>query len=203
MVNMNAHVPYDPYRAHLGRSSPKPLGPATRWIFGFVAFAMIVGIFGGIALIVAACVHTNAQGAPNDDMMVAGILLLLGAILLIYVQIGVAAFWVHKAWSWLPMEQRYTTNWKGWITPGQAALFLLIPYFHWYWMFVVNLGLCDALERMRVQHPAGPAPRGLAMTAMIVQLVQMFVPLPVSPILWLVYMTRVERIMREMAASRV
>lgn len=193
-------TPEASYRAQPPTAPLPVFGAATRYVFATVAFATIGGVLAGVGLMIGAFVHTNAYGVEDQRLLLASVLTLVGAILLLYVQVGVAAVWMHKAWSWLPHTERYAKSWRSWITPAQASLFLLIPYFHWYWMFVVNLGLCDALERLRTQHPAGPAPRGIAMAAMISQIVQLFVPLPVSPILWLVYMTRVERVMREMSA---
>ncbi len=196
---MNAQ-PDVPYRAGPEPAPLLPFSSVTRWLFVVVATAMIGGVLSGIGLVIAAFARKNEFGVEDQDMFLAGVLAIAGAALLIYVQVIVAAVWVYKAWSWLPHTERYAKSWRSWITPAQAGGFLLVPYFHFYWMFVVNLGLCDALERMRTRHPARPAPRSVAMAAMIAQLVQLFVPIPVSPILWLVYMTRVERMMREMRA---
>jgi hypothetical protein len=194
--------PDEPYRA---RPEPAPLarpfGAATRWVFGVVAFLMMSGLCAGIALIVGAFFHKNEFGVEDQDMSLAGLLGVCGAAVLVYVQVLVAAVWMYKAWSWLPPAERHSKMWRGAITPMQAGGFLLVPYFNFYWMFVSNYGLCDALERMRAAHPARPAPRGVAMNAMIAQIVQLFVPIPISPILWLVYMTRAERMMREMAGA--
>ena len=128
---------------------------------------------------------------PNDALMAIGMIGLMVVILLLYVQIAIGLVWVYKAWGWLPWDQRYTRHWKGWISPGQAALFLLVPYFHYYWMFVCNTGLCDALDRLRVSYPTREAaPKSLAIAACVAQLV---VPFPVGAILWYLFMTKVER----------
>ena len=78
---------------------------------------------------------------------------------------------------------------------------LLIPYFQYYWMFVINLGLCDALERLRVRYPTrDAAPKNLALVACIMQ---MIIPLPVGMILWVLFMNKVEGMSREMSAAAV
>ncbi len=163
----------EPYRAERPAARLAPIGGAIRWVFGFVAVAMLLGVLGGVGLMVGASLHRNQYGVADENMMLAGVVALCTGVLLMYVQLGVAVAWMHKVWSWLPDELRFAKNWTGPITPAKAAFFLLIPYFHWYWMFVVNLGLCDALDRMRVQHPASAPPRGVAMAAMISQLAQM------------------------------
>ena len=122
-----------------------------------------------------------------------------GAVLAVYVQGFAGMYWIYRAYAWLPPEERWTRHWKGRIEPSMAALFLLIPYFQYYWMFVVNSGLCDALDRLRVVYPTSRvAPKGLAIAAGVCQLV---VPMPVGAVLWLIVMARVEAMTREMAAG--
>jgi hypothetical protein len=193
--------PDDPYRDGTAQPRVAPLGSATRWVFAAVAITMILGVLGGVGLMIGAFVHKNEFGVEDQDMLLASVIALCASILLLYVQVGVAVAWLRKVWGWLPPEQRWTKHWKSWITPSQAGFFLLVPYFHWYWMFVINLGLCDALDRMRPQHPASAPPRGLVMAAMICQIAQLFVPIPVAGALWLVYMSRIERVIREMSAA--
>ena len=159
-------------------------------------FVMTVG-FWTAALIIGA---NAGSGAPPDETFLGiGTIAMLLLVLLLYVQIGVGIGWLYKAWSWLPWDQRYTKHWRSWLNPGQVALMMFIPYFHYYWMFVANCGLCDALDRLRVTYPTrDPAPKNLAIAACICQLV---VPFPVGAFLWLLFMTRVERMTKEMSAG--
>lgn len=81
----------------------------------------------------------------------------------------VGMVWTYKFWSWIPPEQRHTSLWKKYISPGQALGFMFIPYFNIYWMFVVLLGIADILERMRVAYPTDKAPaKNLAMARLII-----------------------------------
>jgi hypothetical protein len=194
-------TPYDPYRATAPAAGFAPLGGAIRWVFAVIVALMGLG-FGvavvGLTLAVLSS-ERSPRHQPDDTLMILGMAGMGFVILLLYAQIAAGLVWVHKAWSWLPMEQRYTRHWKSWIAPSQASLMLLIPYFHYYWMFVVNCGLCDALDRLRVSHPTRrAAPKGLAIAACICQLV---VPFPVGSILWLLFMSRIEQMTREMSAG--
>ncbi len=203
---MNQPGPYGssqqhaPYRAQAPGAGFAPIGSSTRWVFTAIVSLMGVGFAvasTSLALAIIRSEHTHGQ--PDDTLMGIGLGAFFGIILLFYGQLAAGLVWLYKAWSWLPPDQRYTRHWRSWITPSQAALMLLIPYFHYYWMFVANCGLCDALDRLRVTYPTrDAAPKSLAIMACICQLV---IPLPVGSILWLVFMAKVERMTREMSAS--
>jgi hypothetical protein len=194
---MNA--PNVPYRLRGPAPAFAPIGRAPRALFACVIAAMTLGMTSGIGTIVFAAA-TGRADRHGDPTIGIGIVLVYLSILLIYVQVGVAVWWVHKVWSWLPPEQRWSRHWKSWITPNAAAFMLLIPYFHYYWMFVVNCGMCDAFDRLRVSYATPrPAPKSLAIACGVLQIVVPFLPL--AGIMWLVLMSRVERMMRDMAAS--
>ena len=203
---MNAYG-NDPYRART-ETTGVAIRPGLR-VAGIVA--AIVGITGfvvsigaGSAAIIMAIPATEAshhQGPPpfNQGLLVTAGVALVVSILAVYVKMFLGLGWIYRVWSWLPEEERRSNNWKGNITPSTAALFLLIPYFQYYWMFVINCGLCDAMDRMRVARPTSkPAPKGLAIAAGVCQLL---VPMPVGIVLWLMYMGRIERMASEMASS--
>lgn len=189
------------YRAQGPAPSFAPMGSGTRWGFLAVISIMMVGFVVAIVFWTAAMIgaENNPGRQPNDALMATGVIGFMTVILLLYVQIAIGLVWIYKAWGWLPWDQRYTRHWKGWITPGQAALFMLVPYFHYYWMFVCNTGLCDALDRLRVSYPTREAaPKNLAIAACVCQLV---VPFPVGAILWFIFMTKVEKMTQEMSAA--
>ncbi|MCA9589295.1 MAG: hypothetical protein KC657_28490 [Myxococcales bacterium] len=184
----------------VGASAPlAPLGSGARMVHVVASAIGTLGFFGAVGCITAAIIVDPDR--PDETLMVAGGIGIAVAVLLAYVQIFAGLFWLYRAWQWLPMEQRYTKHWKSMITPGQAAWMMLIPYFHYYWMFVVNCGLCDALDRMRVQYPTRTilqAPKQLAIGACIAQLV---IPVPVGAIMWSLFMRRVERMTAEMSGA--
>ncbi len=190
-----------PYRAQAPGSAFAPLGSATRWVFAVIVGLMGLGFSVTVTTWTVAIIGSehNERHQPDETLMGIGVAGLFVIVLLLYAQVAAALVWVYKAWSWLPWDQRYTRHWRSWVSPSQAALMLLIPYFHYYWMFVANCGLCDALDRMRVSYPTREAaPKNLAIMACICQLV---VPIPVGSILWLVFMAKVEAMTREMSAT--
>jgi hypothetical protein len=193
--------PFDPYRGQAPGAGFAPIGSATRWVFAVIV--ALIGLGFGVATTSWTLAIIQSEHAPDhrpdDSLMGIGVIGLVVVVFLLYAQIAAGLVWVYKAWSWLPWDQRYTRHWRGWITPSQAALMLLLPYFHYYWMFVANCGLCDALDRLRVSYPTRePAPKTLAIIACICQ---MIIPVPVGSILWLVFMGKVERMTREMSAA--
>jgi hypothetical protein len=111
--------------------------------------------------------------------------------LLYLMSVAVGLYWTYRAWAWLPPDQRRAELWRGHISPAVAALLLLVPYFHYYWMFVVSLGLCDALDRLATPPNEQAAPRRTAVAACVCQLLM---PLPAGAFMWLVFMERVERL---------
>lgn len=197
-------APYDPYRAQAPGAGFSPIGKNTRWIYGAIVGVMMV-MFGTslvawtLAVIAADRTGPSGQAEPDSTLLTIGFVAFMAIIFLLYGQVAAGLVWLYKAWSWLPWDQRYTRHWRSWLTPSQVALMLLIPYFHYYWMFVANIGLCDALDRLRVSYPTSkPAPKNLAIAACVCQLV---IPFPVGSILWFVFMTRIERMTHEMSAT--
>lgn len=202
----------DPYRAATSGGAQPPFSAATRIVFTIFSVFGMLGFVGAIVGWIAMFAsmeanHGSASRQAGEPDAGAGIAVAVAFTVLmigLYGYLITGIVWMYKAWNWLPADQRYMKHWKGWISPSQASLFLLIPYFHYYWMFVINLGFCDAIDRMRIARGhAGPrveAPKGLALAACITQLV---IPLPVGMILWLVYMAKMEKMMREIAAAPV
>jgi len=192
---------FDPYRAQAPGAAFAPIGPGTRWVFAVIISLMGLGF--GIAVISWTIAIIGSERTPrhqpDESLMTFGAIAFVGLVFLLYAQLAAGLVWLYKAWSWLPWDQRYTRHWRGWLTPSQVALMMLIPYFHYYWMFVANCGLCDALDRLRVSFPTRePAPKNLAIAACVCQLL---IPFPVGSILWLVFMGKVERMTREMSAA--
>ncbi len=193
------YAPHDPYRARARAPLSKAGIPrsARSLAILFTALATL-GFFVGVGFWGAAFASaTHGTARPEEGLLTIGGALLCVSVLLCYGQVFAGLYWVYKAWDWLPPEQRYTRHWRSWIPPAQAALFLLIPYFQYYWMFLISCGLCDALDRMRVMYPTGEtSSKGLAIAAGVCQLV---VPFPIGAILWTIFMSKCERMMQEMS----
>jgi hypothetical protein len=194
---MNAPAAAGIYRAPVVAPAFAPIAGGLRIAFGIVVGISTLGFFGAIALFTAAIIVNPDQ--PNEALAISAACSFGVTVLFLYAQIGIGLFWIYRVWNWLPADQRWSRHWKGWISPSMAAGMMLIPYFHYYWMFVIDCGICDAFDRMRASHPTSQAaPKNLAIAACICQLI---VPMPVGAILWFMFMTRVETMSREMSAN--
>lgn len=187
------------YRDAMAAPRPAPLGAGLRKVHLVMSVVGTLAFLGSVGLITAAIIVEPER--PDESLLIGGAISFTLTILLAYAKIIVGLFWLHRAWAWLPERERYSKHWRSMITPGQAAWLLLIPYFQYYWMFVINCGLCDALDRVRVFHPTrtiAAAPKQLAIAAGIAQIV---VPVPVGDILWGVFMRKVEQMTVEMSGG--
>jgi len=174
-----------------------PIGTGLRVGYLIMAVLSTLGLFGTAALMV--WVFLSDPDHPDFHLLQRTFGVFYLTIFLVYGMAFIGMAWIWKAWSWLPQDQRYSRHWKGWITPEMAALFLLIPYFQYYWMFVIDAALCDAFDRLRVRYPTSDnAPKTLGILAGVFQLI---IPLPVGAILWIIFMAKIERMTREMSAA--
>ena len=189
--------PHVAYRAPARGGAFPPI--AATWRRVLTAAVVLSGLGFLIAVGLWTAAIASSPDRPDETLIGAGGLVIIGTILLMYFQAFAGMAWVHAAWKWLPGDQRYAKSWRSWISPEQAALMLLIPYFQYYWMFVINLGLCDAFDRLRVRFPTREAaPKNLALVASIMQLI---LPIPVAGICWVIYSSKIEAMSREMSAG--
>jgi len=187
MYRQNVFVPH-------GHTAGPLVGPTLRKVKLATGIAQIVSLLGGLGLFVAGAAMGGDDGST---------LALVGALFfalwyLLVIAYGIAnAIWVYKFWSWIPPEQRYTSMWKKYISPGVAIGFMFIPYFNIYWMFVVYLGIPDIMERLRVQYPCSKGPaKTLAILALVIPLVFF----PAGPFLQYLFAKHVEEMAAEMQA---
>jgi hypothetical protein len=170
-------------------------GAGMKWLYlagwgGYYLFAIGGGV---MSYLVAA-----GGGASSDLAQVAGLLPLVGVVFLLLAPIG-SMVWLYKSWSTVPQDMRYTDSGK-WITPGTAVGYCFIPFYNLYWIFVANVGLCEAINRTMLARGGQPrAPKGLAIAACVAQLVP-YCNLLVGPILWSVYMFMLDGARKEMVA---
>ncbi|HEY1955394.1 MAG TPA: hypothetical protein VGH28_07270 [Polyangiaceae bacterium] len=197
-----APSPYNPYvvpAMPLTAASIDPTGhrPQVRIFLLISAVASALLYVGGIAGVVAAIVVDPSH--PEPVFILAGYATMLFGALLLYVKLGLALYWLHGAWKWLPMDQRVGRDGKR-RTPGDVFM-LLIPYFHWYWQFPINLGLCDAMERLRqVTYGTQTPKRDVAMWAAICEIIP-FANFFVAPFLWASYMKSIDLMHDEIATA--
>lgn len=166
-----------------------------KWLFlaGWAGYWVFAAGGGVMAYLAAA-----SGGASSDGAQVAGMLPIIGIVFLFLVPIA-SMIWLYKAWSTVPPEMRYTDGGKQ-VTPGTAVGYCFIPFYNLYWIFVANVGLCEAINRsLLARGGQARAPRGLAIAACVAHLVP-YCNLLASPILWTIYMFSVDGARKELAA---
>lgn len=186
MYRQNVFVPH-------GATAGPLVGPTLRKVKLAAGIGQIVTLLAGVGLLVTG----GALGGDGDVFLVAGFAALGLWYMLLFAYSIANVIWLYKFWSWIPPEQRHTSMWKKYISPGVALGFMFIPYFNIYWMFVVYLGIADIMERMRVQYPCSKGP---AKTLAIVTLVVPLVFFPAAPFLQYMFAKHVEEMANEMQA---
>jgi hypothetical protein len=144
----------------------------------------------------------GSSGTPNAS----GAAALMGSAFLGIAMLIVGLVWLGMSWSSVPPGYR-TTRAGRTMSPGSAVGFMFIPCFNLYWIFVANLGLCDAVDYLLGHYNASRrSPRALATAACVVHLVSGVASLAspwfglVSPILWFLYMFQMDESKKEMLA---
>jgi hypothetical protein len=190
MYRENVFVPH-------GVTAGELVKPTLRKVKLGLGVAETTALLAGVALLIIGA--AMGQGDGDVPMIIGGCLLGLWYLLLIGYSI-LNMVWLYKFWSWIPPEQRHTSMWKKYISPGTAIGFMFIPYFNIYWMFVIYLGMADIMERLRVQYPSSKGP---AKTLAILTLVIPMVFLPARPFLQYFFAKHLEEMATEMHARMV
>ena len=196
-----AQPPFDPSAPFRNAAVTTPIDPSGHHPKVRVWF-LVVAIVSGALYLIGAAGFGAAMAIDDRDvtpiLAVSGFALLMLGALLIYVKLGLGLYWLHQAWKWVPMEQRFDK--KGKRLAPDGVFMLLIPYYNLYWMFVINLSLCDAMERMRLTaRTTQSVSRDTAMWACILELVP-FANFFVAPFFWASYMRQVDAMHEEITA---
>lgn len=171
--------------------------PQARLMFLLAAAISAFLYLGGMVLLVAGIAIDPSH--PDPALILFGYASMIFGALLIYVKLGVALYWLNGAWKWVPMDQRVGANGKRY-APGDVFM-LLIPYYNLYWQFPINLGLCDAMERLRQATGSVQTPkRDMAMWGAICELIP-FANFFVAPFFWASYMKSVDVLHDEIATA--
>jgi hypothetical protein len=187
MYRQNVFVPH-------GVTAGPLVGSTLRKVKLALGIAQVVTLIAGIVLLVVGA----TMGDDDGSVVMAVGMGVFGLWYLLLLGYGITnMIWVYQFWSWIPPEQRHTSMWKKYISPGAAIGFMFIPYFNIYWMFVVYLGIADIMERLRVQYPTSKGP---AKTLAIVALVVPMVFFPAGPFLQYFFAKHVEEMAAEMQA---
>jgi MFS family permease len=150
---------------------------------------------------VGSIVSTIVAGALSTHIDPEGGLIFVLAMLWALTYCVAALTWIYQSWAFLPHEMRRTASGRP-ITPGGAVGALFIPFYNLYWMFVIAPGLCDAINAAQAQSGRSPsAPRELATIAAVVQVIP-YINWLLAPVLWIVYMFKVDHAKEELLAHR-
>jgi hypothetical protein len=173
-------------------------GSAMKWTYGV---SLVFGVFLFIGIFVVAGIMSNGRDPGDTADAAAGMSIGLAGLLAMAcfpLMLIAGMVWLYKSWGCVPPQMRYTDGGK-WVTPGAAVGFLFVPFYNWYWVFVANVGLCEAINRTLVASGGQPrAPRGLAIAACIVALIPYVNYL--SPIMWTVYMFVMDSAKKELVS---
>jgi hypothetical protein len=167
-----------------------------KWLFlaGWAGY-WLFAIGGGVAVYFA----TVEGGAGSEGAQSAAMLPYVGLIFALFMVPAVFAIWLYQSWSSVPPDMRYTDGGKA-VTPGTAAGYCFIPFFNLYWIFVANVGLCDAINRsLLAKGGAARAPKGLAIAACVTYIIP-YCNVLISPILATVFMFMLDGARKEMIA---
>jgi len=164
---------------------------------GFVAkWVAIAGYCGTLALMFVLTFAAQAVGPDTETGRLITELTPL-SMLGIFVYFVAAFVWLYSSWAFLPPDCRFTSSGRP-VSPGGAIGFLFVPFYNWYWIFVANVGFCEALDRALAARGRPPsAPRGLAMACCIVQLIP-YVNFAIGPLLWMTYMILTDKAKAEL-----
>ncbi len=174
---------YDPYRAGYPQgAAPSSRGAMLVWVKA--AFAAM-GIFGMPAGFIV-----STLAAHDEIFAMLGVLMLVGGYFAMFASMIISLVWVYTMWDSLPYELR--ANYKRVHSPTSSALYLLIPYFNLYWMFVVSIDLIRAINIGAERTNTRRVPEAWGIVCPIMQLL----PCPnivIAPITWTIMMFQVQR----------
>jgi predicted permease len=168
--------------AYVAPTGARPSAALRKWHLGLSIGAFLTFVVGFVIMFAAVGFMSSMRSGSGssdgaDVMMAVGMIAFYGAFFLGFLMIIGAAIaqvlWVYRIWNWLPHEQRCgAAGWKGHISPGAACGFFFIPYFNYYWPFVINMGLADAMNRTAgTVNMAGNISRDSALWASVLRLV--------------------------------
>ena len=135
---------------------------------------------------------------PNPILEDTATQVLMGSNLLSAIATSIVGLvWLGLAWAALPPQYRVTKAGHV-MTPGAVVGFMFIPCFSYYWMFPANVGLCDALDYLLGYYGSTRrAPRSLAVASCVCYIVPCTTML-VAPILWFIFMWKIDDVMKEL-----
>lgn len=181
---------FGPPPGQYGFAGYSPAGPPAAIVpAGSGGFALKYASLAGYLLTAATIagmvvVGSAGQGGRDDRLMG---LLAIGCFGTMLLWGGSGLAWIYKSWEFLPPGYRRNAAGRE-FSPGSAVGWQFVPLYNLYWIFVQNLGYCDAIDAAMIQsgRPAR-APRTLATVACALQVVP-YLNFLAAPIAWIAYM---------------
>jgi hypothetical protein len=174
---------------------PPQRGLGLKWAFAILSFVGVASttlwrLAGSFAL---PAVTSHVVGALGGLAHVASVL--------------VAIVWVSKAWASVPVEPVKSMHRQ------EAVLRLFIPIYNLYWMFVVNLRLCAAIDAVLARRGTQRTPRNAAIAAGVLTILSWTSSSSGEPwttlaagagaaVFWFVYMNGVDSLRRSASSAQ-
>lgn len=160
----------------------------------YFALAGYLGVVAGAAVLAFAF----TRDLTHDPVFLAGTCLLLASSALVMLS---AMLWIYKSWEFLPKAYRRNAAGRE-FSPLSAVGLHFVPLYNLYWLFVQNLGYCDAIDSVMIQSGrAARSPRTAATAACILQLVP-YLNYLAAPVAWLIYMFQMDHAKAELRRPR-
>lgn len=156
----------------------------------YFTLAGYLGILGAVAVLAFAFTWDHS----HDRIFLAGTCLLLASSAVSMIS---AMLWIYKSWEFLPQAYRRNASGRE-FSPMRAVGLHFVPLYNLYWVFVQNLGYCDAIDSVMIQSGrAARSPRNVATAACVLQLVP-YLNYLAAPIAWLIYMFQMDAVKTEL-----
>ena len=182
--------------------APLPFVPASRHGAGLTKAYVGLTLFSMLAAVASwfVLVRGLKTTGPSDGADFEATLLTIAACIVAYLLASIVGLlWLHASWKAIPDQFRTTKDGR-FITPHDAVVNMLIPFYNLYWIFYMHGVLCDAIDAQLVRLGSRRrAPKVLAMMAAAVHLVP-WVNLALAPFFWCAYMLAADRAKAEMLA---
>jgi cytochrome b561 len=174
-------------------------GSRTKWLH--LTFYILMFVLPIAGLVGMSVFWDDVRGTDSRETFQLSMFALMGAgYLSMFGQMIAALVWIYKSWNAIPDGYRVGADGKHY-SPGGAIGMMFIPFFNLYWMFVMPIALCDAIDRINGQNGAPVrAPRGLAIAAAVCQLIP-YVNFLIAPLMWFLFMRAADRAKSYLAVS--
>lgn len=171
--------------------NPKLRGYYLTSYIGLIILLVLYGLVAGSAAPSEGYPY-DTYDQPSDPPPLIALCLLFVMVPLTFVWIGSALRWLHDAWSSVPEDDRHVPAF-GAVSPGMVVGLFFVPCLNYFWMFLVNISLANAINRsLEARGSSARCTTGLAIAACCLQMVP-YCNFLFAPILWFLWMRDLDR----------